>query len=142
MINLLSSLMLLPLVAMDLVSPISLPGQCVISEAVSHLIASLSLLSTLIIAMDQYLAIIHALRYHHHVTRLRSSLTLGIVWVLSSIFSIITVFFKENDTHICSSCHREDAYKHNCQASGLNVLLIFAITSATFVAPLLLVSII
>ena len=75
-----SCLLFLPLVTTDLVmSPVSLPGQCLLSEAVSHMIASLSLLSTLLIAVDHYLDILHGLRYHHHMTRLRSSLSLGSV---------------------------------------------------------------
>ena len=94
-VNILSSCMYLPLVMLDLlVSPspsspeedsVSVMAQCVLSVTVSHWIASLSMLSTLAIAVDQYLAILHALRYHHHMTRLRSSLSLCSVWVINCV---------------------------------------------------------
>merc|ERR1719232_1925070 len=70
-VNILSSVLYLPLVMLDLVVVDSMGAQCVLSMTVSHMIASLSMLSTLAIAVDQYLAILHALRYHHLLHCLR-----------------------------------------------------------------------
>ena len=90
-VNLASSLLLLPLVALDLSSPSLYQEQCLVSQVVSQAIASLSLLSTLLVGIDQYLAVIKPLRYHHHMTRTTATLLLIGVWVVSS--SVATSFF-------------------------------------------------
>ena len=120
-------------------SPVSLAGQCLLSDAVSHLIASLSMLSTLLIAVDQYLAILHALRYHHHMTRLRSSLSLGTVWVLSCVITITTLCIHHRDIAILwSSCEQADFSPLLSHSGPLHILLSCTITAITFLAPILL----
>ena len=39
-----------------------------ISFIVTQVVSSLSFLSTLLVAWDQYLAVLRPLRYHHHIT--------------------------------------------------------------------------
>ena len=139
--NLLSSLVFLPLVSVDLLLPPSpQPVLCLLSEAVSQLIASLSLLSTLLIAVDQYLAIIHALRYHHHITRLRSSLSLGLVWMLSSIIALLAVLLPSKGPHILISCSEED--EDDFQLHILDILFSCSIATISFLTPTLLIAVI
>ena len=139
--NLLSSLVFLPLVSVDLLLPPSpLPVLCLLGEAVSHLVASLSLLSTLLIAVDQYLAIIHALRYHHHITRLRSSLSLGCVWMLSGTIALLAVLLPSKRPHILSSCSKEDADEF--QVKVLGVLFSCSIATISFLTPTFLIAVI
>ena len=83
-VNLSSSLLLLPLVALDLSTASLYQEQCLVSQAVSQAVASLSLLSTLLVGIDQYLAVIRPLRYHHHMTRTTATILLVGVWVVSS----------------------------------------------------------
>ena len=83
-VNLASSLLLLPLVALDLSSASLYQEQCLVSQAVSQAVASLSLLSTLLVGIDQYLAVIRPLRYHHHMTRTTATILLVGVWLVSS----------------------------------------------------------
>ena len=91
-VNLASSLLLLPLVALDLSSSESLyQEQCLVSQAVSQAVASLSLLSTLLVGIDQYLAVIRPLRYHHHMTRTTATILLIGVWMVSS-FEATSIF--------------------------------------------------
>ena len=137
LVNLLSNLFFLPLVSMNLIlSPVSLPGQCLISEAVSHLIANLSLLSTLLIAVDQYLAIIHALRYHHYMTRTRSTVSFTIIWVISILLTIITVAFEHSNYHLWTSC------KQTHDTRLLSAILSCSIAMTRFVSPIILIFII
>ena len=84
-VNLASSLLLLPLVALDLSSDSLYQEQCLVSQAVSQAVASLSLLSTLLVGIDQYLAVIRPLRYHHHMTRTTATILLIVVWMVSSL---------------------------------------------------------
>ena len=90
-VNLASSLLLLPLVALDLSGASLYQEQCLVSQAVSQAVASLSLLSTLLVGIDQYLAVIRPLRYHHHMTRTTATTLLVGVWVVSSFAA--TSFF-------------------------------------------------
>ena len=68
LVNVSSTLLLLPLAALDTVEPSQATVQCLLSQAVSQVVASLSLLSTLLVAWDQYLAVLRPLRYHQHKT--------------------------------------------------------------------------
>ena len=80
-VNLFSTLVLIPFVCLDLLGtggrrrePVAgsfhrCSNQCFLEEFASSTIAAASLLSTLLIALDQYLAILFPLRYHHLLTR-------------------------------------------------------------------------
>jgi hypothetical protein len=148
-VNILSSCMYLPLVMLDLlVSPsagsVSVLAQCVLSVAVSHWIAGLSMLSTLAIAVDQYLAILHALRYHHHMTRLRSSLSLGSVWVLSCVTALTSTYLlttPARDTTVmwscCAGAHLQGG-KHTVTNMAVSIVIVFTI----FLIPALLLTMI
>ena len=78
--NMVSVVVLLPLVALDRVAPLSL-HQCLLSMGVSQGVASLSLLSTLLVGWDQYLAVLRPLRYHHHMTRTIATILITTVWI-------------------------------------------------------------
>jgi len=89
LVNVTSLLLLLPLVALDSL-PMSIvisSLQCSLSQAISQVVAALSLLSTLLVAYDQYLAVLRPLRYHHHMTRAISSALISSVWTISLIIS-------------------------------------------------------
>lgn len=95
LVNVTSLLLLLPLVALD-----SLPKvgsmvssvQCSLSQAISQVVAALSLLSTLLVAYDQYLAVLRPLRYHHHMTRAISSALISSVWTISLLSCLPSLF--------------------------------------------------
>ena len=93
LVNVTSLLFLLPLIALDNL-PMSMMAslQCKLSQAVSQVVASLSLLSTLLVAYDQYLAVLRPLRYHHHMTRAISSALISSVWTISLLSSLPSLF--------------------------------------------------
>ena len=92
LVNVISLLLLLPLVALDSL-PMSLASlQCELSQAVSQVVAALSLLSTLLVAYDQYLAVLRPLRYHHHMTRTISSALISSVWTISLLSCLPSLF--------------------------------------------------
>ena len=154
-VNILSSCMYLPLVMLDLlISPtsdqdsVSLTAQCLLSEAVSQWIAGLSMLSTLAIAVDQYLAILHALRYHHHMTRLRSSICLGSVWIVSCA-TALTSTLPGGETVILWSCcahahlSRDMAHVSMHPAHSItNMVISLVIVLTIFFLPSLLLTVI
>ena len=85
LVNVSSTLLLLPLAALDTLEPSQATAQCLLCQSVSQVVASLSLLSTLLVAWDQYLAVLRPLRYHHHMTRTISSTLICSVWSVSCI---------------------------------------------------------
>ena len=67
-INLISTILFIPLICID-ISPVlwiqwtCQPVRCIISELVSSWVSASSILGTLLIGIDQYLAILFPLRY-------------------------------------------------------------------------------
>jgi len=141
-VNILSCCMYLPLVLLDLLVPpeVSLElSQCVLSLIVSHWIASLSLLSTLLIAVDQYLAILHALRYHHHMTRFRASISLTSVWIVGTVFSLVNNV-SPDATELWNCCN--NLQLQSSKPSSINVVLSIITTTIIFFIPSLLITVI
>ena len=91
MVNLLSSFSFLSLSSLLLFTDDVTQLKFLSTILISNLIGSLSLLSTLLIAADQYLAILHALRYHNVMSKMRVSLSLAGVW-LSSVFLTVIIY--------------------------------------------------
>ena len=89
-VNVTSCLVLLPLVALDSL-PSLLPSlyQCQGSQASLQAISSLSLLSSLLVGWDQYLAVLRPLRYHHHMTRTIASVLIVVSWAVSLLSSLL-----------------------------------------------------
>ncbi|XP_023339557.1 5-hydroxytryptamine receptor 1B [Eurytemora carolleeae] len=86
-VNLLCCCMLLPLTLLELI--FTIPGQCSLSETVACWISSLSVLSTVLIGGDQYLAVKFPLRYRHHVSRTRAYIAQLCVCTLSTLLAIL-----------------------------------------------------
>ena len=106
-VNMFSCLLFLPLVTMDLVmSPDSVPGQCLINEAVSHIIANLSLHFTLLIAGHPFPLAVSGCS--------PSSLNDNLLW---------------------KSCKETSPYQNSHHWSSMNYLLSSGITIAGFVVP-------
>ena len=134
-VNLSSSLVLLPLVALDAVPPL-LASQCLVSEAVTQTVASLSVLSTLAIGWDQYLAVLRPLRYHHHMTRTISYVLITTVWTTSCLATVATTFFPSpSPLWFCCSTSTSSS-----SPSPSSVTISTATTTLTIVLPTLLLA--
>ena len=147
-VNVFSTCLLLPLVSLDVVSsmadsPPAMPSlssvaQCTLSETVSTWIASLSLLSTVLISCDQYLAVLHPLRYHHHITRVRASVAIITTWIASTIAAIVSAV----DTEKCNlwlSCYATKSPEMLIQATIIFPMLSFLLM---FLLPTLILTVI
>ena len=102
LVNVTSLLLLLPLVALDSLPMGMASFQCELSQAVSQVVAALSLLSTLLVAYDQYLAVLRPLRYHHHMTRAISSALISSVWTISLLSCLPSLFLTEPSPPVAS----------------------------------------
>ena len=134
LVNVASLLLLLPLVALDSL-PMGMDSiQCELSQAVSQMVASLSLLSTLLVAYDQYLAVLRPLRYHHHMTRTISSVLISSVWTIS-ILSCLPSLFLTVSTPLWEVCNHHTP-------SIPSLLATLATTFITVLLPSLLLAVI
>ena len=139
-VNLASCLLLLPLVALDLALDTSLyQEQCLVSQVVSQVVASLSLLSTLLVGIDQYLAVIRPLRYHHHMTRTTATFLLVAVW-LTSILAATSLFLLPSPSPITSSLWQSCPDPPHLEATSVPFLFSMLLLSTTFLLPTIILA--
>ena len=135
-VNVVSSVLLLPLVALDQIEvEVVEAHQCLLSQTVLQGVASLSLLSVCILAVDQYLAVLRPLRYHHHMTRALSSLLISAVWALSALASGATALLP-TPSPLWNCCLLQPS------SSTSPLVLSLALFLATFLMPALTLAII
>jgi hypothetical protein len=135
-VNVVSCVLLLPLVALDQVEvEVVEAHQCLLSQAVLQGVASLSLLSVCILAMDQYLAVLRPLRYHHHMTRAISTLLISAAWALSALASAATALLPA-PSPLWNCCHLQPP------SSTSPLVLSLALFLGTFLLPALTLAII
>merc|ERR1719430_1589787 len=91
--NLLTSFILTPLSILDQSTDVFLSSQvfCSLLTAGLTLVSSASLLATLLIGLDQYMAIVSPLHYHRRVTRRRVILLCSAAWILSLLASLAVI---------------------------------------------------
>ncbi|XP_023289298.1 uncharacterized protein LOC105696617 [Orussus abietinus] len=84
--NLLTCAVLSPLLMVDAPSSRSL---CAISEGATALVTTSSVLSVLLIAVDQYFAVVDPLRYRTRIDKLKCGVLIGSIWVIALIFGFL-----------------------------------------------------
>lgn len=62
---------------------------CALSESATALVTTSSVLSVLLIAVDQYFAVVDPLRYRARVDKLKSAVLIVSVWLVSAVFGLI-----------------------------------------------------
>jgi len=62
---------------------------CAISEGATALVTTSSVLSVLLIAVDQYFAVVDPLRYRARVDKLKSGVLIASVWLVSAMFGLV-----------------------------------------------------
>lgn len=62
---------------------------CAISEGATALVTTSSVLSVLLIAVDQYFAVVDPLRYRARIDKLKSAVLIVTIWLVSAVFGLI-----------------------------------------------------
>lgn len=110
--NLLVCAIMNPLLIMDASSPSSTAqivestsprSICAMSEGAVAIVTTSSILSVLLIAVDQYFAVVDPLRYRARVDKLKSGILIMSTWLISIIFGILA-FFNPNPRSCWLSC--------------------------------------
>ena len=89
--NILAIIVLTGLLIIDSAGSVNLsfdatPHFCAISEGATVLITTTSILSVLLIGVDQYLAVVDPLRYRTRIDKLRCALLILAVWLIAAVF--------------------------------------------------------
>jgi len=114
-INLISTVLFIPLICIDISPTLWIqwtchPVRCIISELVSSWVSASSILGTLLIGVDQYLAILFPLRYAVFFRGYRAWLILSTCWISCLIFS--TIVSISEHTSIWLICDSSDQDKN------------------------------
>ncbi|KAG5345063.1 GP101 protein, partial [Acromyrmex charruanus] len=70
-------------------SPSAASNICAISEGATALVTTSSVLSVLLIAVDQYFAVVDPLRYRARVDKLKSAVLIVSIWLVSMTFGLV-----------------------------------------------------
>nr|XP_022920440.1 5-hydroxytryptamine receptor 1B [Onthophagus taurus] len=76
---------------------------CYFSQIVTNLVCVASILGILLIAFDQYFAVIHPLRYHTFINKSKSLILLITTWIFSILISLLNLSVFEVSFWSCQS---------------------------------------
>ncbi|XP_046739391.1 uncharacterized protein LOC124407362 [Diprion similis] len=91
--NLLTCVILTPLLMLDTPPTDSFGSSlCSISEGAGAFVTASSILSVLLIAIDQYFAVVDPLRYHTRIDKLKCAVLIVSVWLVSVLLALLAAF--------------------------------------------------
>jgi len=134
--NLFSLLLLTPLSLLDQTasSLLDTASFCCVLTFVATLVSTVILLSTLLIGIDQYLAIVHPLRYHNKINKRKVVGSCWLVWLISLIVSCVVVMDPTTTTTYFTwsrSCQPDPTIhpysSYRLGVCGIVVLLVYCI---------------
>ncbi|XP_011176280.1 uncharacterized protein LOC105208194 [Solenopsis invicta] len=109
---------------------------CAISEGATALVTTSSVLSVLLIAIDQYFAVVDPLRYRARVDKLKSAVLIVSVWLVSAAFGLVAAL-NPSPRSLWLSCSRTAAlsnssssYREHVFASNVTASVETSIESA------------
>ncbi|XP_032671898.1 uncharacterized protein LOC116844474 [Odontomachus brunneus] len=108
-------------------APMSASNICAISEGATALVTTSSMLSVLLIAIDQYFAVVDPLRYRARVDKLKSAVLIVSVWLISLAFGLIASL-NPSPRSLWLSC---TTLNNGSNASHRDILLNTSSTSAS-----------
>lgn len=76
---------------------------CYVAQSTVALVCTASILSVLLIGIDQYFAVIHSLRYHSYIDKFRSMALIFTSWFVSIMFGIFGAL-TQNDSQLWMFC--------------------------------------
>ncbi|CAG0886106.1 unnamed protein product [Darwinula stevensoni] len=104
--NLVSSCILVPSVMLDLVDWTLTPAfVCHLLNGISSVCFGTAVMASLGIHVDRYFAVLHPLRYRHHITRARVLGMIGVTWAVPVVLAVAGGLVLdpplEGDWHVC-----------------------------------------
>lgn len=78
---------------------------CYVAQSTVGFVCTASILSVLLIGIDQYFAVIHSLRYHSYIDKLRSTVLIMSAWFVAIFFAILSGL-SQNASNLWQFCSR------------------------------------
>lgn len=99
---------------------------CAISEGATALVTTSSVLSVLLIAIDQYFAVVDPLRYRARVDKLKSAVLIVSIWLVSAAFGLVaslnpsprSLWLSCSTIALDNSSYREHVFASNVTATA------------------------
>lgn len=117
----------------------SSPFLCYLSEGSTSLVCTASILSILLIAIDQYFAVTHPLRYHAFIDKVKSVALLATTWLLSLLFGLLGSFV-QTETSVWNFCAKTGP-QSNFQFA-YNIFYSFTYLTLVILVPFLVICVI
>lgn len=113
---------------------------CYLSGGSTGLLSTASILSILLIAIDQYFAVTHPLRYHAFIDKFKSIILLVSTWLISLLFGILGAFV-QTDTRVWSFCGVTQDDKNSMQ-NWYNIFYAFTYFILVILVPFAVICVI
>ena len=107
--NLVTCLFLTTIFVLNSVTLSYTPSLCAISEAGTALVTTSSILSVLLIAVDQYFAVVDPLRYRTRVDKLKCGILIVSIWIIATVFGSLAAF-NPNPRSLWRSCAKTSEF--------------------------------
>lgn len=112
---------------------------CYTSEGSTCLVCTASILSILLIAIDQYFAVTHPLRYHTFIDKFKSLKLLISTWFVSTIFGIMGSFVR-TESNVWNFCTKK--YPQSELQIIFNVIYSFTYLTLIILVPFVVICVI
>lgn len=112
---------------------------CYLSGGSTSLVCTASILSILLIAIDQYFAVTHPLRYHSFIDKFKSLILLVSTWLISTLFGLLGAFV-QTDSSFWNFCPKS-APKNDFQF-GYNIFYSFSYLILVILVPFVVICVI
>lgn len=108
---------------------------CYVAQSTVGFVCTASILSVLLIGVDQYFAVIHSLRYHSYIDKLRSTVLILSAWFVSVFFAILSGL-SQNASNLWQFCSRRETDEDYIKIlnSIYAVVYFLAVVLAPFIA--------
>lgn len=116
---------------------------CYVAQSTVGLVCTASILSVLLIGIDQYFAVIHSLRYHSYIDKFRSMALIITSWFISVLFGIFGALTQteSNLWRFCLKSSNETGIDHP-QLKTLNSIYALTYFIVVILVPFLAICII
>lgn len=104
---------------------------CYVAQVSTSFVCTLSILSILLIGINQYFGVLHSLRYHFYINKCRSTISIITTWFLAILFSILSSTTDSDSFlwHFCRDRHQNSRV----------VLILNTVYSITYCVTVILV---
>ncbi|XP_018330876.1 uncharacterized protein LOC108740873 isoform X2 [Agrilus planipennis] len=108
---------------------------CYLAQSSTSLVCTASILSILLIAIDQYFAVIHSLRYHSYINKFRSGILIASSWLVSAIFAVLGALTgnESNIWRFCISHQTQSTLNHDTKTELKIINSLYAFSYCIFV---------